>query len=125
MLTFGRSLANRWEDSQVLIGMLKGPRVIVFPAEYRAAALCTVQVSSKKQHWPSTPCAALVLLRACLSDICRFPPSAPADIMYTCLDSDVYLPELGATFTAALFLIPVCDSHSVTHCQAASLYNLL
>lgn len=39
-------------------------------------------------------------------------------LMFTCLNLVLLLLQLFS-------LIPVCDSHWVTHCQAASLYNLL
>lgn len=47
----------------------------------------------------------------CLSDVCRFSPSAVTNVVYFPF---VYFSELGATFTASQ-LLPSCDSPSVAH----------
>lgn len=93
----------------------------------QGCAACTVQVSTRnttgQAHYGCT--GAFTCL--CLSDICCFTPSGPADIMYPCLDSDICFFWTWWYFyrSSALFFKPLCDSHSVTHCQVDSLYNLL
>lgn len=57
-----------------------------------STGLCCMYSTSVNQETPLAKhtMAVLVLLHACVSHICCFTPSGPADIMYPCLDSDIY-----------------------------------